>query len=68
MATPMFARRHYDLIASTIRAVYEVAYAAQADYAERMAVDVTAMALADQFEADNPAFDRARFMRACGMV
>ena len=55
---PMFARRHYEAIAETIRTM-------PIDSVPRT---VAAMTLADAFEQDHPSFDYKRFLKACGVT
>jgi len=52
----MFAKRHYELIALALSRC--AAGATKAD---------VAYTLAELLEANNPRFDRARFLRACGL-
>lgn len=37
------------------------------DYGALNALEVVALDMADMFAADNPRFDRARFLAACGI-
>ena len=53
----MFERRHYEAIAKTL------AGGNNGD----MATFHAAHDLADMFERDNPRFNRARFLAACGL-
>lgn len=65
---PMFAKRHYETIAAAFRARRappECSPAVQAAW--RVALRSAASVLCDAFQADNPAFDRARFMQACNL-
>jgi hypothetical protein len=53
MSNPAFQRRHYEMVAATLKGLNV-----------RMSAIV---AFADMFAADNPRFDRARFLKACGV-
>lgn len=55
MTRPVYTRRNYEQIAAVIAPHH--AYSGMRD---------VATALAAIFAADNPRFDRARFMQACG--
>lgn len=59
----MLSRKHYVAIASEFKTAYEDvaddgAAVVMADFARR---------LAGVFAGDNPAFDRERFLKACGV-
>jgi hypothetical protein len=57
---PIFTRRHYESIAATLKARHP-----KGPYpADWFGI---VRELADAFQADNPRFDRGRFMVACGM-
>jgi hypothetical protein len=49
----IFTTQHYEMIAELFRYDYNLTYAVMAKFAKL-------------FEKDNPRFDRARFIRACG--
>lgn len=54
----MLTRKHFEAIATIIK---------QADARDTQAITLQiAMNLCHLFKAENPAFDRERFMRACG--
>lgn len=54
----MLTRKHFEAIAAIIK---------QADARDTQAITLQiAMNLCHLFKAENPAFDRERFMRACG--
>ena len=59
MASPLFQHRHYEFVARTIKALGDT----DGDQAKRSA----ATTFAYTFERDNGRFDRARFLRACGV-
>jgi hypothetical protein len=50
------SRRHFELIAATIKALPADCYGS----------DQIAKAFADALRAENPRFDRSRFLKACG--
>jgi hypothetical protein len=54
-------RRHFEMIAESIRVTM-----GQANSATRIALTSLAIDLADKFEGENPRFDRQRFLTACG--
>lgn len=54
----MFSKRHYETIAKRF---------AWIDAPNREAKDYATETLADLFAEDNPNFDRARFLKACGV-
>lgn len=65
-----FTRKHYEIVAATIKtSIVEVAQIEE-DPAHRVAkvnaIEMTARNLALVFERDNPRFDRRRFLLACG--
>ena len=64
------SKKDYILIAETISAQLETSSLEDghpdASYNEGLAIKRTAHALADAFAADNPRFDRDRFLIACG--
>ena len=55
----LYARRHYQHVADTIR----THLIAEDDITPEFVAEV----LAAEFSADNPRFDRARFLDACGV-
>jgi hypothetical protein len=55
------SRKHYIAAAAAIREAWE---SESDNYRAQLAVERVAFGLADTFQSDNPAFDRARFMRA----
>jgi hypothetical protein len=63
----MFQRRHYEVVADTIKRMDGLV----PDRTEADALNVARATVADRFASmfatDNPRFDRARFLRACGM-
>ena len=70
------SRKDYEKIANAIKEQADIAAWQQAHpdswdgnepFGRRMAVIQIAMAVADVMEADNPRFDRNRFMTACGV-
>lgn len=60
----MITKQTYELVASVIRSRIESAkYESQWDEAEEIA-----KVLADKFAANNPRFNRERFLIACGVA
>lgn len=57
-------RKHYEAIAAAIR---EESDAFPTDLVVRGTLERLASALGGVFAADNPRFDRARFLAACGI-
>ena len=57
MSNPSFQRRHYEAIAATIRDTM----------IPLLHREFIARNFAATFAADNPRFDRARFLKACGI-
>ncbi len=55
-------RKDYELIAATIKPIYE-----NSGLNDQLAVKAVAQDLATAFEGDNPRFNRVIFMAACGM-
>ena len=62
-------RKDYVAIAACIKGTrgFVGAFELPIDRAARNAVDLCAKELADHMAADNPRFDRARFLKACGV-
>jgi len=64
-------KRNFEAIAAILREQYETVKARFfANYMcdpEHLQVRKTAETLADYFQAENPRFDRALFLKACGM-
>ena len=56
MSNPMFAKRHYEALATFIQ---------ELDRSVPLTEFSVSNQLARMFEADNPRFDRARFKDAC---
>ncbi len=54
----MFSKRHYEWLAQFVKTDDCMAY----DTGYRVA-----LALADRLKQDNPAFNRSRFLTACGL-
>lgn len=65
----MFQRRHYEKIAASLHRS-QMAKSLERDNKHRLqAIDgirLVAIDIASTFAADNPRFDRERFMKACG--
>jgi hypothetical protein len=57
-------RKHYVAIAATIRRQYDAAESGEA----RLAIATLARELCADFKVANRAFDRSRFLTACGLV
>lgn len=57
-------RRHFELVAASIK---EALAACGKNQEAISGVKVTAISLADSFEAINERFDRKRFLAACGI-
>ena len=55
-------RKDYELIAGVFAGIAEIV-----DINETIGADI-AERLADEFEAENPRFNRARFLSACGVA
>ena len=58
----MMTRKDYILIAEAFKSAAEAV-----DYPERLGALLAANEIAHRLERDNPRFDRARFMAACGL-
>lgn len=70
MPNPMFQRRHYEAIAASIsrtRMTTGLNPSEKARNAGLAAVRLGAIDIAATLAADNPNFDRARFLKACGL-
>ena len=64
----MMTKKHYVAIAKTLAAL-RAAYGAKANAASYgAAMSDAATELAVYFESENPRFDRARFLKACGVL
>jgi hypothetical protein len=61
---PRFTRAHYELIAAILNRRF---YAEDGNETGRWVVDAVADDLCEVFAADNPRFDRDRFVAACGI-
>ncbi len=68
------SRKDYEAIAAVLRAEAESIQNSHPDRSHyfwrqghRSAITRTARRLADIFQADNPRFDRERFLKACGL-
>jgi len=61
----MFYRKHYEAVARTVREATEPRESPEITAAVRDSGQFIAETLADMFAADNPRFDRARFLAAC---
>lgn len=57
-------KKHFEAIAVLLRS--QKAQARTSD--ENVTVCVRAAQLADLFQSENPRFDRARFLKACGVT
>lgn len=55
-------RKDYVLLAEAIKAAVEAT-----DYPERLGALLAANEIAHRLQQDNPRFDRARFLKACGL-
>ncbi len=63
----MLTKKYYEMIASAIAAEH----AQRKHWGEHVhneAIESIALNLASAFAADNPKFDRARFLKACGVA
>lgn len=66
MAT--WSKKTYEMVARVLRDGREPQAAPLSDEAQRnVALEIAAEDFADQFAADNPAFDRERFLKAAGV-
>ena len=59
-------KKHYEAIAAIIASTYRNALLYKSVRATE-SIEVTASRLADYFAADNPKFNRSRFLIACGI-
>lgn len=57
------SKKHFEEIAAELRAAREL----DSNPAARQAVERVAEGLAKIFAGENPRFDRARFLKACGL-
>lgn len=65
----MFQKRHFELIAKSVwrsQAASSISGTAAKKAAAADAIRLVAIDLAASFRHENPNFDRARFMTACG--
>jgi hypothetical protein len=69
-------RKHFEAIAAIVKARLDWLdglryprsdHAMGFDTGYRAGIEATVAQMADYFETQNPNFDRARFLRACGM-
>ena len=61
-------KKHYEAIAAIIASTRNNATLYPSNgHARGETLEVTASRLADYFTTDNPRFDRARFLQACGV-
>jgi len=60
-------KKHYEAIA-VILAKYQSAPLYELDYSDYRTAEHIANELSDYFATENPKFDRARFLQACGIV
>ena len=71
----MFTRQHYKAIAEIIKENAVCVPIGESDHektdarvmGQKMAGNWISQALADYFAADNPRFDRTKFIEACGL-
>lgn len=61
--SPQYTEKHCEDVSDILR----VRYRHYLSYEPRLALESTIQALADLFAADNPTFDRDRFLSACGL-
>jgi hypothetical protein len=61
---PNFEKRHYEFLANLFNYELEV----RSDETEKNVIKGMARLLASRLSADNPKFDRTRFLKACGIV
>ncbi len=59
-------RKHFELIAQTIKEFDQFSHAFPLGIAENIQADV-AKRFASKLKLTNPQFDRARFLKACGV-
>ena len=63
----MFTRQHYKAIAEIVKKNTDRHDHPQFNYWDAMGTDDFCDELADYFAADNPRFDRTKFLEACGL-
>ena len=63
----MFTRRHHEAIARAVAASRNVLADCDRHHEALGGVHEVEVRLANTFEDDNPRFDRARFLTACGI-
>ena len=69
MKSPKFQQRHYENIALWIRMIREEVFSVTLDDDKtRVAVARIVGNMAREMAGDNPRFNRARFMKACGII
>lgn len=59
-------KKYYELVAGVLNAARTVRCSEERTYRPAI-VNEIALGLAREFAADNPRFDRERFMQACGL-
>jgi hypothetical protein len=67
----MFTRKHYIKVAATIAEARERIAAHESSATRELGIglmDDWTQILADEFQDDNPRFDRSRFYHACGAI
>ncbi len=62
----MLTKKYYEMVAGALHDAHTRFPEVRPDAAQQSEDD--AHALADVFERDNPKFDRARFLKACGVA
>ena len=61
-------KKHYEAIAAIIKSTYNNALLYEDTGTERSeTLEITASRLADYFQTDNKNFNRAMFLKACGL-
>jgi hypothetical protein len=65
-AAPKFGRRHYEVIAAALASARPTGNSLRNDEATHKEHDIVMQEVADALAKDNPAFNRERFLAACG--
>lgn len=63
----MFSKRHYIYLARVLRHAAAQALVLDQSAEKRAGIQYTTLYLTDQLAMDNPAFNRDKFLTACGL-